>query len=166
MDFDDTITPDILGIALGLGEEIAVDEEANRMSQTNDGVLGPLVKELVPIVKVDNAPQKLVDLTDMNNWLVPMSKRLRSPFIEKWKRVALGLKGPNTPLLTHEEKRAYLSADPNHDTDGTEIAKEMVSKLKKLREANIKVKLIKMAEKIVERRYLYDKNQNDGEKRI
>jgi len=63
---DDMIT-DGFGIALGLGEEIAIDERSGEMSQTDDGVLGSPVRELTPIVKVDT-PQKLVDLTDMNNW--------------------------------------------------------------------------------------------------
>ena len=159
---DDMIT-DGFGMALGLGEEIAIDERSGEMSQIDDGVLGSPVKELTPIVKVDT-PQKLVDLTDMNNWLVPMSKKLRSPFIEKWKRVALGLKDPGAPLLTYEEEHAYHMADIDvDDGDGSE---KMMLKLKELRKASIKARLKNMVERIAERRQAYDKNQNDGEKGI
>ena len=159
------ITPDMLGMALGLAEEIAANKEAERESQADDGVLGAPVADtdLVPIIRT-NIDNKLLDLTDMNNWLVPMTKRFRSPFVEKWKRVALGYKNPNAPLLTYEEEEAYHMA---HDDIGDD--KEINSIVKELKILRSKLQLQKlknMGKRIDELRCSHDKSKNNGEERI
>jgi len=118
---------------------------------------------LVPIART-GGNCKLVDLTDMNNWLVPMTKRLRSPFIEKWKRVSLGLKNPNAPLLTYEEEEAYHMA--TNDIDDDEEIKSAKVKLKKLKRLNSELKLKNMGKRIDKLRYSHDENQNNGKKRF
>jgi hypothetical protein len=154
MDLDDIIVNGF-GMALGLGEEIAIEERAGEMSQTDDGVLGPAVSNtnLVPIVKIDR-DRKLVDLTDINNWLVPMTKRLRSPFIEKWKRVALGYKEPSDPLLTCEEESAYYMAIDDIGDDGE--AQKITENLKKLKRLSSKLRLKNMGKRIDKLRYSND----------
>jgi len=165
MDYYDDIIPDGFGVALGLGEEIAMEREAEGKSQTDDGVLGPPVRntDLVPIIRT-NTDRRLLDLTDMNNWLVPMTKRLRSPFIEKWKRVALGCKDPDAPLLTYEEEEAYHMA--SNDVGDDSEAKSIAAKLKELRQLNAKLKLENSGKIIDELRYSCGKNKNNGEKGI
>jgi len=156
---------DMFGMGLGLGEEIAMEKRAGEMGQTDDGVLGAPVlnRSLVPIART-GGNCKLVDLTDMNNWLVPMTKRLRSPFIEKWKRVSLGLKDPNAPLLTYEEEEAYHMA--TNDIDDDEEIKSAKVKLKKLKRLNSELKLKNMGKRIDKLRYSHDENQNNGKKRL
>jgi hypothetical protein len=162
------MTPDMLGIGLGLGEEIAIAKRAGEMSQGEDGVLGPAVTErgLVPLSKPVSVGN-LVDLTNIENWFVPGTKRLRSPFTEKWKRVALGLKEPNAPLLTFEEGVAYSMASDSPQTyeTGKELRK-IPEKIKQLKKLSLQLKLKAVFKKINERRCSHDKDQNNGKDRI
>ena len=165
----DDMTPDMLGIALGLGEEIAMAERAGKMTEQeakSGSVLGPPVSErsLIPISKQD---YKLVNLADMNNWIIPGTKRLRSPFIEKWRRVALGLKDPDAVLLTFEEGIAYsmAAAEPITDKDNEKI-KKTTANVQELKKLNLQLKLRSIFKQIRERRYPHGKNQNDGKEGI
>jgi hypothetical protein len=164
MDIPEDMTPDMLGIGLGLGEEIAIEEGAERASRADEGVLSLPVRytNLLPVRSAVNP--KILDLTDMNNWLVPTTKRLRSPFIEKWKRVALGYKEPDAPLLTYTEEEAYHMARDN-SINNVEDDKEVdlvISKLNKLGKKLSISRLRKMGKRIEELRYSNDKNQDNG----
>ncbi len=166
MDYDGIA--DGFGIALGLGEEIALAERAREMSQEEDGVLGPPVSEtnLVPL----STPREynLVDLTDAKNWLIPLSKKLKSPFIEKWRRVALGLKDPDTPLLTHEESSAYQIALRAPEIDGglDKEVKEVTANIQKLKKLHLQSKMKTIFKEIKKRRCSHGNDQNHGQERV
>lgn len=155
------MTPDMLGIGLGLGEEIAIDERAGEMSQENDGVLGPPVREtnLIPVSDFSRRSDA-VDLTDFNNWIVPFTKRLRSPFVEKWKAVIAGKKDPDTPLLTCDERQALLIAHDvvsmDHKMD--EESRKTTAKIQELKKLRTKHEMIAAGKEILRRRYSYGKD--------
>lgn len=154
------MTSDMLGIGLGLGEEIAVAERAGKMSQEDEGVLGSPVLETGLVTIGTPKEHNLVDLTLAASWLVPLSKKLKSPFIEKWKRVALGLKSPEAPLLTYEEKSAYQLALRGEteitDTSDMEI-KEIAGNIQRLKRVHLKGKVKAIFEEIKRRRCLNGK---------
>lgn len=159
MDFDD-MTPDMLGIGLGLGEEIAMAERAGEMTEQeaeSRGILGPPVSER-SLVTISREDYKLVDLTNVNSWIVPGTKRLRSPFTEKWKRVALGLQDPGTPLLTFEEGVAYsmATAVPITEKDDEEVRKTAAN-IQRLKKSSLQLRLRGIFKQIKERRYSHDK---------
>jgi len=160
---------DDFGIALGLGEEIAIDERAGEMSQELDSVLGPPVREtsLIPISHF-NRRGDTIDLTDFNNWVVSLTKRLRSPFVEKWKLVAMGKKNPEAPLLTYSEEQAFLLAQEIVTIDNKldEESKKTSMKIKELKELRTKLEMIAAGKEIMRRRYSHGKNRNNGKEGI
>jgi len=158
----DTPTVDMLGMALGLGEEIAIDEKAGKMSQTDGDVSTSTEITVVPLSPFSG--KDLVDLTQVHNWLVPMTKRFRSPFIEKWKRVSLGYKDPNTPLLSYEEEEAYHMAHDNVGDD--DEINSITAGLNGLKILRSKLRLKNMGKKIDELRCTHGKSKDNGKKRI
>jgi hypothetical protein len=161
------ITPDDLGIALGLGEEIVMNDQAGEMSQKDsDGVLSKPInrnENLIPVSNF-NPNSKVVDLTDFNNWIVDFTKRLRSPFVEKWKMVAMGTKTPDAPLLTQREAQAYYAAHELVviDNDMDKETRRRASSLKNLKRIRARLKMIEAGQKILKHRYGHGKDKNNG----
>lgn len=160
------MTPDDFGIALGLGEEIAMDDEAGAMSQKeSDGVLSEPVKSknLIPVSQF-NPNSKAVDLTDFNNWVVDLTKRLKSPFTEKWKLVALGQKSPDAPLLTQREAQAYYAAHELVvvDSKADDETRKTIANLDRLRKVRSRLRMVEAGKELLRRRYEYGKDKNNG----
>lgn len=158
------MTPDDFGIALGLGEEIAMDNQANEMSQKDsDDVLSKPISEdrnLIPVSSF-NKDSNVINLSDFNNWMVDFTKRLRSPFVEKWKMVAMGIKTPDAPLLTQSEKYAYEMAQEKVAIDDVmdEKSRNIVVNIQRLKQKRAELEMVEVGKEILKRREQWQKSE-------